>query len=130
LADVNAPELGQSLSYEATEFLKGLVLAKTVFLDIDDVYTFDNRGTGDRLVCVVYVDYNSTHYENVNEALLIAGLAEKKEYDNEFNVDTWTVYVPKTELIPESPSFLILPLFFMATSLAVTSYKRKQRMVR
>jgi parallel beta-helix repeat protein len=33
-------------------------------------------------------------------------------------------------VIPEFPSFLILPLFFMSTSLAVTIYKRKQRMVR
>jgi parallel beta-helix repeat protein len=33
-------------------------------------------------------------------------------------------------VIPESPSLLILPPFFMAASLAVTIYKRKQRMVR
>jgi endonuclease YncB( thermonuclease family) len=88
LADVDAPELGQPLSYEARDFLKGLVLAKTVYLDIDDTYVYDYRGTGDRLVCVVYVGYNSTHYENVNKALWIAGLAERKEYDNEFNADT------------------------------------------
>lgn len=110
LADVNASELGQPLSYEARDFLKGLVLAKTVYLDIDDIYIYDYRGTGDRLVCVVYVDYNSTYYENVNKALWIAGLAEKKEYDNEFNADTWTLYVPKTDLTPELPSPIKTPL--------------------
>jgi endonuclease YncB( thermonuclease family) len=121
LADVNASELGQPLSYEARDFLKGLVLAETVFLDIDDVYVYDYSGTGDRLVCVVYVDYNSTHYENVNEALLVAGLAEKKEYVNEFNADTWVLYVPKTELIPEFPSlpFLLGVMLFTCVSVAV-----------
>ena len=126
LADVNAPELGQSLSYEARDFLKGLVLSETVYLDIDDVYVYDYRGTGERLVCVVYVSYNSTHYENVNEALWVAGFAEKREYDNEFNADTWTLYVQKTD-IPEFPSFLILPLFMIASLLAVIIYKRKRR---
>jgi len=129
LADINASELGQPLSYEARDFLKGLVLSKTVYLDIDDIYVYDYSGTGDRLVCVVYVDYNSTHYENVNKALLIAGLAEKKEYDNEFIADTWTLYVPKTDLVPEFPLFIILPLFFTLTLLAVTVYKRKERML-
>ena len=101
LADVDATELGQPLSYEARDFLKELVLSKTVYLDIDDIYIYDYRGTGDRLVCVVYVDYNSTHYENVNKALLIAGLAEKKEYDNEFNADTWAL-CSESRLRPDS----------------------------
>jgi endonuclease YncB( thermonuclease family) len=103
LADVDASELGQPLSYEARDFLKGLALAKTVYLDIDDIYVYDYSGTGHRLVCVVYVDYNSTHYQNVNKALWVAGLVEKKEYDNEFNADTWTLYVSKTDK-PEFPS--------------------------
>jgi endonuclease YncB( thermonuclease family) len=59
LADLNASELGQPLSVEARNFLSGLVYQKTVCLNIDDVYIFDYSGTGDRLVCVVYVDYNS-----------------------------------------------------------------------
>jgi endonuclease YncB( thermonuclease family) len=126
LADVNAPELGQPLSYEATEFLKGLVLTKTVYLDIDDIYIYDYRGTGDRLVCVVYVDYNSTHYENVNKALWIAGLAEKKEYDNEFNANAWTLYVPKTDLIPELPIPVVLLVFMLLTTAAVTLMVRQQ----
>ena len=120
LADINAPELGQPLSYEARDLLKELVLTKTVYLDVDDIYVYDYSGTGDRLVCVVYVDFNSTHYENVNKALWIAGLAPKKEYDNEFNADAWTLYVPKTDK-PEFPSPVetSLPIPIWAIVLAI-----------
>jgi endonuclease YncB( thermonuclease family) len=126
LADINASELGQPLSYEARDFLKGLVLAKTVYLDIDNIYVYDYSGTGDRLICVVYVDYNSTHYENVNKALLTAGLAETKEYYNEFNSDTWTLYVPKTDLIPEFSTSPVLVLLMLLTTLTATVAVRKK----
>lgn len=119
LADINASELGQPLSYEARDFLKGLVFAKTVYLDIDDIYIYDYHGTGDRLVCVVYVVYNSTHYENVNKALWAEGLAERKEYDNEFNADTWTLYVPKTDLTPDSP--LTIPIWAIVFVIVLTA---------
>jgi hypothetical protein len=107
--------------------LKGLVLAKTVYLDIDDIYTYDYSGTGDRLVCVVYVDYNSTHYENVNKALLTAGLAEIKEYYNEFNSDTWAIYVPKNDLVPEFSTSPILVLLMLLTTLTATVAVRKMQ---
>jgi hypothetical protein len=125
LADINASELGQPNSTEAADFLTGLVYHKAVYLDIDDKYIFDYNGMGQRLVCVVYVDYNSTHYRNVNEALWETGLAEKKDYDNEFDPDTWTLYVSKQE-IPEFQSILILPIFMTATLLAAMLFKRKR----
>ena len=124
MADINASELGQPLFYEARDFLSGLVLHKTVYLDIDDVYVYDYSGTGDRLVCVVYVDYNSTHYVNVNEALLVADLAEKEEYDNEFNADTWNLYVPKTDLVPEFPTPIILILLMLPGIVVVIARRR------
>jgi endonuclease YncB( thermonuclease family) len=126
LADINASELGQPLSIEATDFLKGLVLSKTVYLDIDDIYVYDYSGTGDRLVCVIYVDYNSTHYENVNKALLTEGLAEKKDYVNEFDPNTWTLYVSK-ESIAEFPSFFVPVLLVTTASAAVAFCNRKRR---
>jgi len=107
LADVNAPERDNTGYNEAKEYLTTLIDGKSVYLDVDDVYTWDAHGTGNRIVCVTYVEYNSTHYLNVNEALFEEGLGEKKEYDNEFNPYVWTLYVPKQESL-EFPSTAIL----------------------
>jgi micrococcal nuclease len=92
LADLNAPELGQTGSYEARDYLDSLVYHQTVYLDVDDLYRTDSFG---RLVCVVYVDYNSTHYLNVNKALIDGGYAEARNYDNEFNFNSFVLYLPK-----------------------------------
>jgi len=56
--------------------------------------------------------------------LLGEGVALTKNYDNEFNLYTWTLYVFK-DVIPEFPSLLIPSLFMVATLLAVIVYKRK-----
>lgn len=41
---------------------------------------------------------------NVNEALIQAGYVEIKNYDNEFNPYTWSLYVSKSEdTIPKLP---------------------------
>jgi micrococcal nuclease len=92
LADLNAPELGDAGADEATDYLDSLVYHKTVYLDVDDLYRTDPYG---RLVCVVYVDYNSTHYLNVNKALIDGGYAEARNYDNEFNFNSFVLYLPK-----------------------------------
>jgi len=95
LADVDAPENYESGYSQAKDYLASLVNGKTVYLDVDDVYTYDYSGTGDRLVCVVYVDYDSMQLMNVNEALLDGGYAEISNYDNEFNPYLWSLLVPK-----------------------------------
>ena len=92
LADIDAPEEEESGYDDAKSFLIDLVYNKTVHLDIDDVYGTDKW---DRLVCVVYVSYNSTHYENVNKALLVNGFAVIDNYDNEFSPYEWRLYCPK-----------------------------------
>ncbi len=92
LADIDAPERTESGYYDAKDFLVSLVDKKTVYLDIDDVYQTDKYG---RLVCVVYVEYNSTHVENVNKALLVEGYTTIWDFDNEFDPDTWNLYCPK-----------------------------------
>lgn len=121
LADVDAPESGESGYYDAKNLLIELIYDKTVYLDVDDIYQIDPY---DRLVCVVYVSYNSTHYKNVNKALLIEGVAVIRNYDNEFNPLTWTLYVPK-DSTTEFPSLLIIPLFVMGMLIAVIIYRRK-----
>jgi micrococcal nuclease len=121
LADIDAPEYGEPGYYDAKNFLISLVYGKTVYLDIDDIYETDKYG---RLVCVVYVKSSSTHYKNVNKALLVEGVAVIKNYHNEFDPYTWTLYVDN-DSIPEFPSFLILSLFIVATLLATIVYQTK-----
>jgi len=121
LADVDAPEYGQSGYYDAKQFLEDLIDGKTVYLDIDDIYETDPYG---RLVCVVYVEYSSTRYKNVNQALVSEGVAEIDNYYNEFNPYEWSLTVPK-DTIPELPSLIILPLFMLVTILAILLQKKK-----
>jgi micrococcal nuclease len=90
LADVNAPEVGEPGYYEAKDFLRSLIYGRRVYLDVDDLYVMDKYN---RLVCVVYVRYNSTHLLNVNKALLLEGLAMIRDYPNEFDPYTWELFV-------------------------------------
>jgi len=122
LADIDAPESGESGYYEARNELIDLVYGRTVYLDIDDIYQTDPYG---RLVCVVYVQYSSTHYTNVNKALLVEGVAIIQNYYNEFNPYSWTLYVHENE-IPEFPSPIIISSIMITTLLAVLVYKRKK----
>jgi len=92
LADINAPELDEAGGHEAKEALTNLVLNKKVYLDVDDLYVMDKYN---RLICVVYVDYNSTHVLNVNKWLIENGYAEIADYDNEFDPSTWRLYNKK-----------------------------------
>jgi predicted ATP-grasp superfamily ATP-dependent carboligase len=74
---------------------------------------------------VVYVSYNSTHYKNVNKALLDAGLAEKRDYSNEFDPNTWTLYASK-DAIPEFQPLLVLSALSMLTLPAVIICRKKR----
>ena len=125
LADIDASERGEAGYTEAKEYLSGLVYGKIVYLDVDDLYVWDNHGTGNRLVCVTYVNYNSTHLLNVNQALVQAVNVEKKNYDNEFNPYTWSLYVPKEQAIPEFPPATILALAAIAMIMLAVFLKRK-----
>lgn len=90
LADVNAPELREQGGYEAKDALKNLVLNKKVYVDVDDVKVMDRYN---RLVCVVYVRYNSTHLLNVNKWLLDQGLVSLSDRKNEFNPYKWKKFI-------------------------------------
>lgn len=123
LADVDAPEIGESGYLESVEYLELLIEDKTVCLNIDGISVTDPYG---RYVCLVFVEYNSTHYINVNQALVIGNYAEVDDYtNNEFDPTTWLLYYPNEE-IPEFPSWIILPLFLIAT-LVVTIYRNRLR---
>jgi hypothetical protein len=122
LADVDTPEYSEPGYSEAKNFMIDLIEGKTVYLDIDDVTRTDPYG---RLVCVVYVDYNSTHYENVNKALLVENYAMVYDFNNnEFNPSNWTLHVSKTA-IPEFPSFIILPALWCYSDRSISLQEEK-----
>ena len=124
-ADIDAPEEDENITayWDSKNYLISTIHNKNVYLDIDDKYAYDQQGQGDRLVCVVYVEYNQTHCQNVNKALVENDLAVIWEHDNQFNPFTWDEYIPKND-IPEFTSLFVLPLFLTATSLALL-IKRK-----
>ena len=68
LADINAPEWNQIGGPEATSALTSLISGKTLYIDTDQKTGRDLYG---RLVAVVYVIHNSTHYLNINKELLV-----------------------------------------------------------
>ena len=95
-----------------------------MYLDINDVYTTDQY---DRLGCVVYIDYDDTYFQNVNQTLLDEGVAVITDYPNEFSPYDWSLICPK-EVISEFPSFLILPLVLIGTIVVViirTGYEER-----
>jgi hypothetical protein len=123
LADIDAPERDETGYTAAKELLISLVSGKTVYLDIDDVSRTDSY---DRLVCVAYVDYNSTHVKNINKALLAEGAATLFDHsNNEFNPSTWTLYVSRTMIVPEFSSTALLAVLLPAFTLMRILSKRR-----
>jgi endonuclease YncB( thermonuclease family) len=92
LADINSPETGNEPGYSIAKYaLTNMVGGQTVYLDTDQK---SGRDPYDRLIAVVYVRYNSTHYVNVNKALIVQGVAVLSDYtNNEFSPSAWTLYV-------------------------------------
>lgn len=105
LADINAPELDEPIGAEAKEALSRLLLNALVYLDVDDLEVMDRYN---RLVCVAYLRYNSTHLLNVNRWLIENKYAEVVDYPNEFKPEAWSLYVyyPSSSL-PEDYTLLL-----------------------
>jgi|GEM_PF-6680403 len=107
LADVDAPEFGEVGFVESTVFLESLIENKTVILDIDDISRTDSFG---RFVCLVFLDWNSTHYLNVNQVLISEYHAVIDDFsNNEFNPYFWTVFLLKDQAPLPTPSFTPSP---------------------
>jgi len=116
LADIDTPENGTVGYQEAKDYVIASVEGKTVYLDIDDVYGTDTDGN--RLVAVVYFSYNSTHYENLNKALLDNNYAVLWDHDNEFSPGDWTLFV-SASAIPEFSSIVVLLLILSGSFLVL-----------
>ncbi len=90
LADVSAPEWNEQGGSHATNTLTYLIEGEQLYLDTDQR---TGRGPYGRLIAVVYIEYNSTHYLNVNKALLERGVVTLTDYtNNEFTPSSWTMY--------------------------------------
>lgn len=123
MADINAVELEEEGYAEAREYLRGLIYEKTVYLDVDDQYVYENHGTGNRLVCVTYLEYNSTHLMNVNKALNEAGHAKLRNYDNQFSPYEWSLFVSKEQIIPEFSSIIFVTIIMIILGICVVAVK-------
>lgn len=98
LADIDTPEKYENRYIHAKNFVTDLIEGEKVYLDVDDETGTDQYG---RLICVVYYDYSSTKYGNLNKALLENDLATINNYpNNEFDPDSWTLTVDK----PNTPT--------------------------
>ncbi len=86
LADIDAPEIWEPNFFQSFNYLESLIENKTVILDIDNETITDQYG---RYVCLVYIEYNSSHCLNVNKALVEGGYARVDNYlNNEFEPST------------------------------------------
>jgi endonuclease YncB( thermonuclease family) len=106
LAGIDTTQSDQQGDSGAKNYLTNMVQHKTVYLDIDNIAIPDQYGT---LMSVAYIDYNSTHYENVNMAMIVNNYAIPISLNNsEFNPSSWTWFVPKVTP-SSSPTFTPTP---------------------
>lgn len=92
-ADIDAPELSTREGVNAKNFLIDTVsrYGDRVCLDIDDRRIVDPYN---RVIAVVYVKFNETHWLNLNLYIVENGHARIVDFkDNEFNPYTWKLYV-------------------------------------
>lgn len=102
LADIQTPEENAPGYYAAKNFTFNLIYGKTVYLDVDGLTRNDTYG---RLICLAYISYNSTHYMNINKALLENNYAIIYDYtNNDFVPSLWTLYVAKNTDTQPSPT--------------------------
>jgi len=90
LADINAPELNTQEGVKAKKALTQLIHGKYLYLDIDDIYIYDKYG---RIIAVAYLPLNKTHALNINKWLLMNKYAAPRNYPNEFNPNSWNLYI-------------------------------------
>jgi len=76
---------------DAIFYLSEITSGKIVVLDISDTYRFDAVG---RINAIAYVNHNTTHYLNVNKALLDEKVATIWDEPNDF-YPSWSLYIPK-----------------------------------
>ena len=117
LADIDAPELDvpEPGAYAARNYLNSLIYQKIVYLDVNS-----GEISHDRLICMAYADYNSTHYINVNHAMVSGGYAKLWDHQNDFSPST--LYIEKEgqpSINSSNISWLYILIFFIVVIIAV-----------
>jgi hypothetical protein len=90
LASIITPSMGQPGYESSTSYLTSLIQGQTVYLTIDTALSNPNK-----LVCTAYLNYNASHYENINMAMLVNHYATSNSVP-----DTWTWFVAKQTATP------------------------------
>jgi hypothetical protein len=99
LADIDAPEFIEEGYQNATEKLRQMIEGRKIFLDLDHRTGRDPYG---RLIAVAYIEHNSTHLLNINEALIKVGtVIECDTSENDFNPNDWQLFIKKTSTVYE-----------------------------
>jgi hypothetical protein len=92
LAEIITPNSSQPGFESSRSYLANMIQGKTVILDIDTRIISDQG----KLLCIAYLDYNSTYYENINKAMIENGYAAPTSVSTtEFNPSTWTWFISK-----------------------------------
>jgi hypothetical protein len=112
---------------ESKNFLTSLVSGKSVYIDIDDISRTDQYG---RYVCSVLVEWNSSHFLNVNKTMVDNGHAVASDYtNNEFNPYTWNLYysINDVSVIPGLSAVALLLFGLAIFSITITKRTKRAR---
>lgn len=88
-ADITTTEEGQEESDDATLVLSEFLVGEIVYLDTD---TKSDENDDENIVSVVYVEYNSTHFINLNYFISFSPYYETlDDATNDFDPNTWNL---------------------------------------
>lgn len=125
LADIDAPELSTPEGATSRDALLRLIneYGNYACLNVDDEYVYDVYG---RIIAILYLRYNETHLLNVNQYLVENEYALYIDYQNEFGLDSFTLYISKDRELgqPSLPDIYII--MFIAIIVAIYLVKRRK----
>jgi cell division septation protein DedD len=97
LAEITVPANGEAGFETSRSYLASIIEGKTVYLDSDTLIRTD----GGKFLCVAYIDFNTTHYENINQAMIEARYAAPTTTQTtEFTPSSWTWFIAKQTATP------------------------------
>jgi endonuclease YncB( thermonuclease family) len=101
LAEITTPASGEAGFESSRSYLANMIQGKPIILDVDTLVVSDQG----KFLCVAYLDFNSSHYENINKAMLENSYAAPTSTrTTEFNPSTWTWFVAKETAPTPTPT--------------------------